>query len=202
MKKYLFLIMCLMICFNRSPLAAQEFVVNYDESKVPAYTLPDPLVFNNGDKVLNEKDWERRRAEILKLFEDEVYGMSPVWKGKIIPVEMSSKTDALGGTAIRREIQLILKNGSRELSMVMLLYLPKSSDPVPVFLGYNFGGNHSVTDETGILVTPSWMRNNAGNVVIGNKASEAGRGRAASAWQVKELISRGIPLMCCGVTRL
>jgi len=186
--------MCLMICFNGSPLAAQEFVANYDESKVPAYTLPDPLVFNNGDKVRNETDWVRRRAEILKLFENEVYGISPAWKGKIIPVELSSETDALGGTAIRKEIQLILKNGSRELSMVMLLYLPKSSGPVPVFLGYNFGGNHSVTDETGILVTPSWMRNNAGNVVTGNRASEAGRGRAASAWQVKELISRGYGL--------
>jgi len=186
--------MCLMICFNGSPLAAQEFVVNYDESKVPAYTLPDPLVFNNGDKVRNETDWVRRRAEILKLFENEVYGISPAWKGKIIPVELSSETDALGGTAIRKEIQLILKNGSRELSMVMLLYLPKSSGPVPVFLGYNFGGNHSVTDEHGILVTTSWMRNNAGDVVTGNKASEAGRGRAASAWQVKELISRGYGL--------
>jgi hypothetical protein len=194
MNKSLFLIMCLTVCFNRSPLAAQEFVANYDESKVPSYTLPDPLTFNNGDKVLNEKDWERRRSGILKIFENEVYGISPAWKGEIIPVELSSKTDALGGIAIRREIQLTLKNGSRELSMVMLLYLPRSSGPVPVFLGYNFGGNHTVTDEPGILLPNSWMRNNAGDGVANNRASEAGRGRAASAWQVKELISRGYGL--------
>jgi len=37
-----------------------------------------------------------------------VYGISPTWKGKIIPVELSLKTDALDGTAIRKEIRLTL----------------------------------------------------------------------------------------------
>ncbi len=194
MNKYVFLFVCFIICLKGNPVSAQEFVANYDESKVPHYTLPDPLVFDNGDKVLNEKDWERRRAEILKTFQDVVYGISQAWKGEIIPFVLSSKTDALDGIAIRKEIRLTLKHGPRELSMVMLLYLPKSSDPVPLFLGYNFGGNHSVTHEPDILVTSSWMRNNAENGVTGNRASESGRGKAASAWQVKELISKGYGL--------
>jgi len=42
---------------------------NYDEAKVGSYTLPDPLVFNNGKPVRNASDWmKRRRAEILQLF--------------------------------------------------------------------------------------------------------------------------------------
>ena len=79
--------------------------------------------------------------------------------------------------------------------MILLLYLPHSSKPVPVFLGYNFGGNHSVTSENDILITTSWMRNNKETGIIDNKASAAGRGKAESSWQVKEIISRGYGLV-------
>jgi hypothetical protein len=184
-----------LLILNGSTLSAQQSSANYDEAKVPAYTLPDPLVFNNGRKVQDNKDWDKRRAEILKLFENEEYGISPVWKGNIIPTELSSDLNALNGLAIRKEIKLTLINGSRELSIVMLLYLPKSSRPVPVFLGYNFGGNHSVTDEKGISITTSWMMNNSATGVTNNRASEAGRGKAASRWPVREIISRGYGLV-------
>lgn len=194
MNKSAFIFICLLMIFNATDLSAQQFVANYDESKVPAYTLPDPLVFNNGVKVTNSKEWDKRRAEILKLFENEVYGISPVWKGQIIPTELLSNPNALTGLAICKEIKLTLKNGSKELSMVMLLYLPRSSKPVPVFLGYNFGGNHSVTDEKDISITSSWMRNDAATGVTNNRASEAGRGKAASRWPVREIISRGYGL--------
>ncbi len=175
-------------------LTAQKADYAYDESKVPSYTLPDPLIFNNGSKVRNKKDWDKRRAEIFKMFENEVYGNSPEWKGKLTSSDISVNQNALDGSAIRREIKLTLKNGNKELEMILLLYLPRSSKPVPVFLGYNFGGNHSVTGENDILITSSWMRNNKVTGVIDNKASEAGRGKAESSWQVKEIISRGYGL--------
>jgi hypothetical protein len=42
---------------------------NYDESKVPPYVLPDPLVRLNGKKGKDAKTWqEKRRPEILGLF--------------------------------------------------------------------------------------------------------------------------------------
>lgn len=42
--------------------------VNYTESKVGSYTLPDPLRMANGDPVTSSKMWfEKRRPEILKL---------------------------------------------------------------------------------------------------------------------------------------
>ena len=37
-----------------------KFVANYDEDKVPDYTLPDPLIFEDGTKVENAAMWERR----------------------------------------------------------------------------------------------------------------------------------------------
>ena len=48
---------------------------NYDESKVPDFTLADPLTLENGDKVADAETWKnKRRAEIVDLFETHVYG--------------------------------------------------------------------------------------------------------------------------------
>ncbi len=54
---------------------SQQDKTNYDESRVPAYTLPDPLVFNDGSTVSSGEGWEKRRNEIYRTFENEVYGM-------------------------------------------------------------------------------------------------------------------------------
>lgn len=52
--------------------------VNYDESKVPAYTLPDVLTLNNGQKVVTIKEWvKKRRPELIHLFETQMYGKAP-----------------------------------------------------------------------------------------------------------------------------
>lgn len=52
---------------------------NTDESKARTYeVLPDPLVFNNGDSVRSAEEWEGiRRAEIVELFDREIYGRVP-----------------------------------------------------------------------------------------------------------------------------
>ncbi len=58
---------------------------NYNESRVPKYVLPDPLLFSDGSKVSDARSWlDRRRPEILKLFEDYVYGRPPEKPGKIL----------------------------------------------------------------------------------------------------------------------
>ena len=51
---------------------------NYDESKVPPYTLPDPLVMQDGTPVTTAAQWrERRRPELLGIFAADVYGRTP-----------------------------------------------------------------------------------------------------------------------------
>lgn len=192
MKKAFISIIILQIFFTSF---SQPHKANQDESKIPVYTLPDPLIFNDGSSVASKPDWERRRAELYKTFENEVYGISPVWKGKILSAELSSDKHALNDKAIRREVNLKLQNGNKELTVTLLVYLPHSSKPVPVFLGYNFGGNHSVTDEAGISITSSWMRNDTEDGITQNKATEAGRGKSSSQWQVSEIISKGYGLV-------
>ena len=39
--------------------------------------LPDPLTFNDGSKVKTAAQWRTRRAEIVELFDREVYGRRP-----------------------------------------------------------------------------------------------------------------------------
>jgi len=53
-------------------------VANSDESKVPLYTLPDPLILKNRQKVTDARTWwQKRRPEIVEDFDKEIYGRVP-----------------------------------------------------------------------------------------------------------------------------
>ena len=49
----------------------------YDESKVPRYVLPDPLIALDGSVVKTAGQWKKRRQEILQQFQQHVYGVMP-----------------------------------------------------------------------------------------------------------------------------
>jgi len=52
--------------------------INYDENKVPDYSLPEPLIDKDGNKIGTPEQWRsKRRGEILELFEEHVYGKCP-----------------------------------------------------------------------------------------------------------------------------
>jgi len=183
----LFLLLVTCQCF----LFGQKFVPNYDEAKIPAYTLPNPLIFNDGSAVVTKKDWEHRRAEIYRIFEREVYGVVPQWNGSVKSVILSQKPDALGGIAKRKEVRLELKNGDRKAFINILIYLPRKSKGSPVFLSYNFDGNHTTTPEADVLIPDSWVGNNKDLGISDHKATEMGRGKSLSQWPMKEIVSRG-----------
>ena len=60
----------LMVAATLIPLLpAPEREPNYDETQVPAYVLPDPLVTEDGRQIKTAQDWRKiRRPEILELF--------------------------------------------------------------------------------------------------------------------------------------
>ena len=171
--------------------AAQQDPGNYDEAKIPPYSLPDPLVFNDGTKVVSKADWQNRRAEIYRMFSTEVYGIIPQWHGKIINTVISRKENVFEGLATREEVKLTIKNGDKHLKALLLIYLPHSSKKVPVFLGYNFYGNQTITNEPAVALTQGWVRNNTEYRITAHKATEASRGLAVSMWPLKEILSRG-----------
>src|SRR5689334_15038203 len=60
------------------PTEVAGIPVNYDEAKTGNYRLPDALTFADGKPVRNAKEWtEKRRPEIVKLFEENEYGRAP-----------------------------------------------------------------------------------------------------------------------------
>ncbi len=62
-------LMILLPLLIQTPVMAQE--ANYDETKVPAYTLPDPFLYQDGRHVSSVREWERpRRPESLRRFAD------------------------------------------------------------------------------------------------------------------------------------
>jgi len=60
-------------------LTLRRSEANYDERKVPEYTLPDSLLMSDGTKVTSAQAWKTgRRPEVLELFRTHVYGRSPI----------------------------------------------------------------------------------------------------------------------------
>ena len=185
-----------LVALAASPTWAQPSGYNYDEAKVPTFTLPDPLVFANGEKVSDAKTWqEKRRPEILKLFEEQVYGRSPQPREEMSFEVASVDKQALGGKAIRKEVTAYFSADKAGPQMSMLIYLPASAKgPTPTFVGYNFGGNHTVHADPGITLSKSWMRKSDDKGVVDNRATEASRGTSSSRWAVDMILDRGYGL--------
>ena len=69
---------------------------NYDESKVPQYTLPDLLTTLGGRKVTDAKTWrDVRRPEVLELFRTHMFGRAP-GKPKKMSFEVADRADGRG----------------------------------------------------------------------------------------------------------
>src|SRR5690606_24398607 len=122
-------------------LAVSGAEANYDEAKVPAYTLPDPLIFEDGTAVRDPAQWPKRRQEILRLFETHVYGRSPGKPREVHYEEASVDKNALDGKATRKQVTIRFTDKPDGPSMTLLLYVPNGVEgPVPAFLALNFEG--------------------------------------------------------------
>jgi hypothetical protein len=96
----------------------------YDENKVPNYTLPDPLTFRDGTKVTDAATWTKhRRPEILKLFEEHVYGKMPDRLKETTFEVTSIEKESLGGKAERKEVSVYFTGKKEESKMDILIYL-------------------------------------------------------------------------------
>lgn len=170
----------------------RKFVANYDETKIPGFTLPDPLVADAGKPVSDAETWHAvRRPEILKLFQTQVYGRGPE-PCPISAVVGKTEPDALGGKATRREVAVAF--GDPHVTMNLLIYTPTGKESSPAFLGLNFKGNHSIEADSSITLSDRWMRPDKGRVE-NNRATERARGAAASRWPVEMIIDHGYALV-------
>ncbi len=190
----IFSLLCPIVASQLLSTAAQKAPpeANYDENKVAAYTLPDPLMMANGRRVTDAQTWRKQRGEILRLFETQVYGRGPRTSPRISFGETLRDPKALGGIATRREITVFLLGRKDGPKMYLLLYLPNQrKEPAPVFLGMNFNGNHSIHSDSSITLSTAWMRETKNAAVVNHRATEASRGIEASRWPLEMILSRG-----------
>ncbi|HVQ36163.1 MAG TPA: hypothetical protein VMS31_01430 [Pyrinomonadaceae bacterium] len=96
---------------NAPPKVVASIPVNYDEALVGSYTLPEPLLLANGKPVRDAQTWfQKRRPEIVRLFEENQFGRSPARPTR--PARMSFDvfdrgTPALDGKALRRQVHAV-----------------------------------------------------------------------------------------------
>lgn len=194
MKGFLFLALFSML--SLAEVSAQRENVIYNESDVPEYQLPDVLTRFSGGKVKTAKVWfKKQRPEILKLFTNEVYGKVPGVQGISELKVWETSDQAVGGLAIRKQVSLFFNKDNRSLEVNVLMYLPKSNPKSPVFLAYNFTGNHAVYNDPNIRLTESWVDNNPSVGIINNVVTEQSRATASNRWPVDEIIKAGYGLV-------
>lgn len=118
---------------------------NEDESKVPPYTLPDPLVLADGKKVADARTWtQARRPELMRLFESHVYGRTPAGGPKARFQVTKTDLAALGGRATRKDVAITFGDGPAARRLDLLVYVPNTRVPAPAFLGLNFQRNDEI----------------------------------------------------------
>lgn len=149
MKKILLIITCFFTSFLLK--AQQKYKVNYDESKIPPYTLEDPLKFVNGKRV-HKSQWSERREEILQIFQREMYGQLPPRPDTIV-VDTIEEGPTMAGHGIRKQVRMWFRAGKTGPSINWLILTPSfSKGPVPTVMMLNYFGNHTVIPDDEVII--------------------------------------------------
>ena len=168
---------------------------NFAEDQVPAYTLPDPLVGLDGSAVRDARDWtSRRRAELIGVFSQTVYGVTPSSPLPGLHMRLVSvESGALGGKAVRKLVTIWLTARDDGPQLHLLVYQPVAAShrPWPVFLGLNYNGNESIVVDPGVALSTTWMRDSTTAHIVNHRTTEGTRGVSAAQWQVTTLLARG-----------
>lgn len=161
--------------------------------------FPEMLKMFDGRKVDTPRMWrDERRPELKRLFEHYYYGYA-----LDAPDNIKFRVDAedknyFDGKATRKLVTISYgPEGTPDLNL--LLVIPNSDKPSPVFVAANFCGNHALLDDPEIPLNPH--RNYGG--CAGNdkdkRPTEAARGARVERFCIDNAIDRGyaIATFCC-----
>lgn len=187
-----FLFITILFFLTASAVQAQSFPANTDESKVPPYTLPDVLKMPNGKPVTSSKEWMQvQRPYIYRLYEENQFGRYPTKKINPRFRVLESDKNAWNGTATRKQVRIYLHPTDTTVFMDVLLYTPNAvKSPAPVFVGYNFSGNQTVTTDKNVLRSNRWVYFKTKGAV-NNRATEASRGTDTASWPLHTILAKG-----------
>jgi len=186
------------MCLNPLDEAdAQPAGFNYDEAKVPAYVLPDPLVRLDGRRVTTAAEWTgSRRTEVMGLFETFMFGHSPSAPRELSFQVLETDAQTLDGLATRKQVRIQLQGTPEGPGFTVLLYIPNAAaKPVPAFVGLNFKGNHTIHADPGIRIVDQWTWNRDAGQAVSTTPADNTRGSSASRWPVETILKRGYALV-------
>ncbi len=177
----------------QTTFAADSSFPDFDQLK-PQSELPDPLTTLAGRQVTNVEQWEQeRKPELKALFEHYMYGKRPAPPEKIEFIVEHTKKDFLDGKATKKEVTIRFSPEGSPAIQLLVVIPNERKGPAPVFVGPNFGGNHLVWDDPTIRLPTTWMPDRQAGAVD-HKATEAGRGKQATVWNVDLIVDRGYAL--------
>jgi pimeloyl-ACP methyl ester carboxylesterase len=153
-RNYLLLISCILqisntLCLNgqveagwvASPqtvatLSKNQPQFNYNEEKVPAYTLPELLVSSSGKKISSAGKWTKvRRPEMLELFRENVYGRVPSTPYSKSFKVVNEDKNAMEGRATLKQVEITIASEGKSLVIHLTMFTPNNlNKPSPVFL--------------------------------------------------------------------
>jgi hypothetical protein len=123
--------------------AAARPEINYDEGRVPAYTLPALLPRGGpagaaGAGAGARDAWRARRGELLELFRAHVYGRAPGRPDRLRFEVIEEDPRAMDGAATLRRVAVLSEHAGRAHRFELTLFLPNARPGrAPVFLLLN-----------------------------------------------------------------
>ena len=112
------------------------------------YRLEDPLTFADGSKVMTKADWRRRRAEILEMFQREMYGRMPP-KPATMVTDLLDERETCSTFAIRRRMRMWFRADRTGPFVDWMVIRPKNArkDCPPIIFLNSLGDFQLLPDE-------------------------------------------------------
>ena len=166
---------------------------NYDEAKVPRFTLPEVLTCQDGTVVTTRRQWEKkRRPEVLRLLCEQEYGVTPSSKVKTTYEVLTTDPQALNGKATSQQVMFTFSGQGQEVKALLAVYVPNNrKGRVPVFIEYNFQGNHNVLQGQNLMHSPAFLRPLHPHDPLPRWAE----GNHVAPWPLEQIINRGYALV-------
>lgn len=135
--------------------------VNYDESKANIDpNLPDPLVLNNGKRVLSARVWwKQRRPQLVEIFDREILGRVPAHLPAVSWKVVSTTQETIGDIPVvtKKLVGHVDNTSDPEINVdiELILTVPaKAPGPVPVVMELAFANEFDPIWKGGVPANP------------------------------------------------
>lgn len=168
---------------------------NYDESLVPKFSLPHVLENQDGSRIASVDEWPEQRKHLVDLLARHEYGFAPQEKVGLnlekIDDGSYTSSDIVDESIRRRQYAVTLTRNGKSVRIDLLVWSPrKPAKSVGCFVGLNFRGNQSTSEDPNVRITTSWCDARHPGVV-NNRATEASRASQGERWPIRDIVSSG-----------